>query len=520
MINIPEFNLIPLIAFGYAELHYHLPWLYPVYYRRQPEIIADLPHRLALEKNDSLPLVIIIKDADKYPVHLHKIIVELFDAQGNLAQETFELDIQVQDRWFSRQLFINISSFIPDSEVFINIIFELTCRNKPLKVKNDNFPGISKKPFRTFLAAHGLPLPENWFAGDIHYHSNYTSDQVEFGADISSTITMDKALGLSWFCVTDHSYDLDDMIDDFTKNDPALPKWHDMLQECNEKDSPEVRVIAGEEVSIGNSKGKNVHLLALNQKEFIDGHGDSAEVWGKNKHQHSLKEIPQYKNSENLFIAAHPLEKVPLAQKLTLRRGNWSLDDYQQSNINILQLINSDEPNKIEKNILTWTEYLLKGKKLFITAGNDAHGNFNIMRQISFPFVTLWETHKQIFGRWMTVFESVSNDPLPALAAGRMIVSNGPFLALYIHQLEDKWQMGETCPLRHGSVEYDARTTPEFGEIDTIYCYRGDLNTGTEFRFPVACPVNIALPANGYIRMSLITTNGFTAYTNPIFTNN
>ncbi|MDP8220037.1 MAG: CehA/McbA family metallohydrolase [Candidatus Stygibacter frigidus] len=517
---IPDFELLPLMAIGYAELHYHLPWLYPLYHRRQPEIIADLPHRLALDKTDFLPLSIIIKDADKYPVHLQSITVELLDTCGTCSQEIIELDIQVNSKWFSRLLFIDISSYTPNNVVFTNVNFELTCRNKPLMIKNDNFPGLSKKPFCTWLTKEGLPLPENWYAGDIHYHSDYTSDQVEFGADISSTVTMAKALGLSWFCVTDHSYDLDDTIDDFTKNDPALPKWHDMLKECNEKDSSEVRIIAGEEVSIGNNKGKNVHLLALNQKEFIDGHGDSAEVWGKNIPQHNLCEIPMYKTPENLFIAAHPLEKVSLAQKLTLRRGSWSLEDYQQGDINILQLINSDEPKKIEKDILTWTKYLLQGKKLFITAGNDAHGNFNIMRQISFPFVTLWETHKQIFGRWMTIFESTSNDPLPALATGRMIVSNGPFLAFYIHQLEDKWQMGETCPLRHGSVNYDARTTPEFGEIDTIYCYRGDLDTGKEFRFPLACPVNIALPANGYIRMSLLTTKGFTAYTNPIFTSN
>jgi hypothetical protein len=241
-------------------------------------------------------------------------------------------------------------------------------------------------------------------------------------------------------------------------------------------------------------------------------------VWGKNKPQHSLSEITDLHNSDNLFIAAHPLENVPLSQKITLRRGNWSLSDYQISGVRHLQLINSNDTKAIDKYIKIWSEYLLSGNKFFIMAGNDAHGNFNVMRQIKLPFLSLWESHKQIFGNWLTIFQSEKNDPLPALKAGRMIVSNGPFLSFFLRQLDDKWLMGETCPLRHATVEYEARTATQFGEIDTIYCYRGDCSSGKEFQFPLACPVNIALPQNGYIRLSLITTKGYLAFTNPVFT--
>ncbi len=515
---LPDLNSIPVLAFAYAEIHYHFRFLYPLYYRRQPEIIADLPRSIDLAGFSYLPLLIFIKDAYLFPVHLNKVIATLSDNSGHSNQETFDLDLPVNTSWFSYMLPLDISQFEPETEIFTTIKLKLTCRNKKITVINDNFRGLAKKPFRTWLAAKALNLPSGWFAGDPHYHSNFTSDQVEFGAEISFTRTMALAQGLSWFCVTDHSYDLDDRLDDYTKNDSGLPIWKRMLQECLEYDKQGIRIISGEEISIGNRKGQNVHLLALNHPEFIEGHGDSAEIWGKNKPQHSLTEIPHLKNDNNLFIAAHPMEKVTTAQRLTLRRGNWSLDDYHDSGVNLLQLINSDEPEIIEKNIRTWTNYLLQGEKFFIIAGNDAHGNFNIMRQIKFPFLKLWSTPKQTFGNWLTIFEATENDPLPALKAGRMIVSNGPFLSFYINQLEDKWQLGETCPLRHGTVEYDARTTPRFGEIDTIYCYRGDLETGKEFRFPVACPVNIALPAKGYIRMSLITIKGFTAYTNPIFT--
>lgn len=508
--------VLPLLA-GYAELHYHLKYLYPLYYRKEPEIISDLPARLDLKSSPKLPVAVIIKDAHQFPVELKNIKVIINN--GVIKNiETFEFNELINDKWFSRLIYCDLTGF-SDSDV-INTTVDITIsrKGKTKTIINDNFPGLSKKPYRTLISDHALNLPDNWFAGDPHYHSNFTEDQVEFGADIAITKDMAIASGLSWFCVTDHSYDLDDKLDDCTKNDPELPKWQMMKKTCQSLDDGKCRVIFGEEVSIGNSKGENVHMLSLNYDKFIEGWGDSAEIWFKNKPQHLLKEIKNIKNADVLFIAAHPFEKVPLAQKLTLRRGNWSIVDYDNSGIQIMQLINSDEPKSIEKAMNIWCEYLLKGKKIFICAGNDAHGNFNVMRQINFPFLTLWETHKQTFGNWMTMINGDMNDPLAAMRTGKMIASNGPFLSFRLNELEKDWQMGETCELRHATVFYDARTTKHFGEIDTIYCYRGDIKAGKEFRFPVACPVNIALPENGYIRMSMVTKKGFFAYTNPIFT--
>ena len=143
-------------------------------------------------------------------------------------------------------------------------------------------------------------------------------------------------MGLSWLFVTDHSYDLDDSLTSCTKNDADLPIWNQMQKDVKEYDSNELRIIPGEEVSIGNSKGENVHMLAINHNEFIDGYGDSAEKWFRNKPQHFLNEINKLHKDSNLFIAAHPIEKIPFMQKLTLRRGNWSDEDYQNSGIKFL----------------------------------------------------------------------------------------------------------------------------------------------------------------------------------------
>jgi len=57
--------------------------------------------------------------------------------------------------------------------------------------------------------------------------------------------------------------------------------------------------------------------------------------------QHKLTEIKEKHTVKNLFIAAHPFEKVPFMQKLTLRRGSWNKVDYKNGGIEFLQIINS-----------------------------------------------------------------------------------------------------------------------------------------------------------------------------------
>jgi len=536
-------SFLPLIGL-YAETHYHIKLLKPRYYRKQPEILADVPIRTSKKNNSILPVLLIVKDANLFPILLKKVEIKII-GRNRKINVIKQINKNLSQKYFSETLNINLNQFKPEQTLFITVKFHIEQNSKKYIVLNDNYKNLSKKPFRTYFAEHALPYPENWFAGEPHYHSNYTSDQVEFGADIPSTKEMAKALGLSWFFVTDHSYDLDDKEDDYLINDTNIPKWKKMKDEVKKHNTKDFRIIHGEEVSIGNADRKNVHLLAINHEEFIEGHGDSAEKWFRNKPTTKIAEITNYKiqntnksqiinnqisnkpisnpkisnqKSKSLFIAAHPNERIPFLQKMTLRRGNWQLKDYLQSGIKFLQIINNSDLRLVDKSIAYWKNLLLKGHKFFILAGNDAHGNFNVMRQIKIPYWKLFSSQNQVFGKFLTVFNFPENDPIKGIQSGKTIISSGPFLDFWLEAEKQKYEIGSTVKLEKAKLCYETATSPEFGKIASIDLFIGDNNLHKEKK--VKDPLNNAfliLPKKGYLRMSLSTSKMGRVFTNPIW---
>ena len=535
-------SFLPLIGL-YAETHYHIKLLKPRYYQKQPEIIADVPIRTSRKNNSILPVLLIVKDANLFPILLKKIEIKII-GKNQKIKVIKQINKNISQNYFSEIININLDKFKPEQILFITVKFYIKQNSTKYIVLNDNYKNLSKKPFQTYFAEQPLPYPLDWFAGEPHYHSNYTSDQVEFGADIPATKEMAKSLGLSWFFVTDHSYDLDDKEDNYLINDPDIPKWKKMKAEVKKQDSKDFRIVHGEEVSIGNAEGKNVHLLAINHDEFIEGHGDSAEKWFRNK---PTTKITNYKiqitnksqitneqisnpapcnphlapctsHPEPLFIAAHPNERIPFLQKLTLRRGNWQLEDYLQSGIKFLQIINNSDLNKVDKSIAYWKNLLLKGHKFFILSGNDAHGNFNVMRQIKIPYWKLFSSQHQVFGKFHTVFQYPENNPIKGIKNGKIIISNGPFLDFWLEEKKRKFEIGSTVKLEKAKLCYETATSPEFGKITFINLFIGDINLQKEKK--VKDPLNNAfliLPKKGYLRMSLSTSKMGRVYTNPIW---
>ncbi|MEA1973704.1 MAG: hypothetical protein U9N34_10510, partial [Candidatus Cloacimonadota bacterium] len=460
-------ELIAPLLLQYAEVHYRIRFLKPRYYRELPEIIADLPKRVI--QNRKLPVLIIVKDSDKFPIELHSVIVYIHHTKGILKKE-FYFQKSLSQRYYSNIFFVDLK----DLKTNQNLVIIVKIKTKKDVFFNDNYL-LEPKPFSTYYSEDRLVFPKNWFCGDSHYHSNFTSDQVEFGADIFSTKIMAKAMGLDWFFVTDHSYDLDDVEDDFLRNDPNLPKWEKMKAECKNEDEEDFRVIFGEEISIGNSCRKNVHLLAINNKDFFEGKGDGAEKWFKNKPDLLIEELKLSQRKDNLFIAAHPAEKVPLSQKLTLRRGSWSSKDFENGNIEFGQFINSDDKLDIQNGITFWKSLLLEGKHISLIAGNDAHGNFNSMRQIKSPFLNLFRSKKQIFGNFMTVFFHTKNDPIAGFKNRKLIVSNGPFLDFKMGEFE----IGDIADKAY-SITFEAKTSEEFGKIKFVKIHVGNFITKKE----------------------------------------
>lgn len=494
--------------------------IFPKYFMKEPEIIADLPIRAVKFGKGEIPLVLIVKDADKYPVTINNLEIEIIGT--DTIQQLIKVQEEIDLPWFSKLFTINLEQLPADQNLTIKVHITYTISGKQKTVLNDNYYSLKTNPFSCYYSSEPLPYPEGWYAGDPHYHSNFTSDQVEFGADLPATAKMAKALGLHWFFTTDHSYDLDDYFDNYLRIDPALEKWVALQREVKELDGEDgIRVIPGEEVSIGNTRGENVHMLAVNHKEFIPGFGDSGEQWFKNKPQHSITEIPNLKNEDNLFVAAHCFEQSPLSQRLTLRRGTWLLNDFIESKIDFLQIVNADDRLMILDSINRWINYLLDGHRFKIMAGNDAHGNFNSMRQIKIPYLTLFQTRKQVFGNFHTVFKYHENDPIKGIKSGCVIISNGPFIGFELKTENETFQIGQELKSSKAILNYESGTTAEFGEINTVNLFIGDIDRRKEIK--ISNPENgmeLELPVNGYVRMSLTTMKLGLAYTNPLWIKN
>jgi len=92
-------------------------------------------------------------------------------------------------------------------------------------------------PIMVNISSEDLPRFDNWYYGDTHQHTNYTYNIYEIGAPIYATIAADRALGLDWMIVTDHSFDLDNS------------KWTQQRDEVQQNSTSYFRVIQGEEVS-------------------------------------------------------------------------------------------------------------------------------------------------------------------------------------------------------------------------------------------------------------------------------
>ncbi|RMF63895.1 MAG: hypothetical protein D6743_10070, partial [Calditrichaeota bacterium] len=256
----------------YAEIHYSFRGIYSRLKTREPEIIADVPHRV--EPGMPLPILLLIKDAHRFPIQLKDVIVRV-ECGRKKTHEVFPLTQAINTPWWNHVLRCALPpGFSGPCKVDVSV--QYTIRGQHKVAHNDNYVGTSHAPFEVYVSRWPLPKTAGWCFGEFHSHSDYTSDQVEFGAPLSSTKELAKALGLRFFCATDHSYDLDDHADDFLRNDPQLNKWQRFLQEVRElnRDDPDFVIVPGEEVSAGNHRNRNVHFLILNNSGFLPGDGD------------------------------------------------------------------------------------------------------------------------------------------------------------------------------------------------------------------------------------------------------
>jgi len=525
----------------YAETHYRFKYFFSLYKKSEPEIIADAPHRVDPDK--SYPIMILVKDAHLYPVELRSVKVTLTHNAKKVYTHTFEFSpgISLSAHYWHKIIEIPFSGSLSSCfGLMYGDVEIVTIQNGTLRVtRNNNHRFTSKVPLKFFRSKTHLPAINNWIYGDAHTHSTFTDDQVEFGSPISAAPKLCRAMGLSFFGVTDHSYDLDDRIDNYLVNDHELPKWKKLQFEIDKLNSHEndFAILRGEEVSCSNCDNSNVHFLLFGNRKFFHGTGDGGEKWFKTQSEYTIQEILAAKEKNVITYASHPTEEVPFLQRMLLRRGEWAVSDMAEKELNGIQILNGETGEGFFRGMEIWKWMLKRGEKKFLLAGNDAHGNFNRFVQIRIPMLSFIEKESQIFGKMKTaVFTSEISETaiIDAIGKGRTVVTNGPLLTIEIEtDTPDIGKVGETVIGNAFVVKLQAATTDEFGKFSSIKIFYGVIGKNEQKLFEIKefnNPYSIHTISNwhraenfSYIRAELFTHNahgidreGF-CYTNPIW---
>lgn len=517
--------LLPII--GYLEIHYRLRYFpFSRYFKKEPEIYVDAPHRIS--PGQDLPISLVIKDANKYPITLKNVQIKIVNESDKTLEFDYKYNKKLNELWFEEIYYIDHTELSGDLKIWCEILFE---RNgKKRTVINHNVKTSEVFPLITQVDEDPLPGSEYFLWGDLHYHSNYTEDFIEFGAPLKSTKSASTALGLDFLAITDHSYDLDDKYSSWEDPDLNLKKWNDSRREiANLNKSNGTLLIPGEEISAQNKNGKIVHTLMLNNPNFIPGSGDSGEKPIKRYSEHTVKDVINMQTDNSLVLAAHPFYEFPKPHQILLNRGSWSLDDCNNPNLTGLQILNGKIEHVLTEQLNTWIKLLLSGKKMYIYAGNDSHGNFNRYHQSNIPLLFTKQHDSYILGKCRTGLINNCNlnvnDIIVNLKAGKCIITNGPAIKTIIN---DKYSYGDTIKSSSLNIKFEFLSSSSFGFLREAIIYKGIFGTSSEEIIDTIywnqnsfhALVNKEIKwgrESGYIRIELKTKKEKYCLTNPIW---
>jgi len=474
-----EFNgMLPLAAL-YAETHYRFRFFpFSLYYRKQPEILFDTP--LRLEPDEALPVFLMIKDAHLFPISAQKVTIIVRRGSHKITRQ-FMLNERVDRSFWFRIFHLDLKEF-PAGELTVDASLEVIsiANGRGSIVHNDNHPGLSHAPFKVHKAADPLPLLPGWSAGELHCHTSFGTDQVEFGAPLSVYQSAAKAMGHRWVALTDHAYNLDDFPEDYLTNDPEQVKWAAFLAEVEQanRDDPSVILLPGEELTCRSSTGRNIHLLLIGQRNLLIGTGDDAQDWFNTRSELNVSEALAKIDPHTAAIAAHPLTPISFLEKLLINREVWTTSDLNQDGLNGWQIWNGQLDEGFQRGMNLWQAALDQGKKIYIYAGNDAHGNFNRYRQIRLPMLSMREDSCHLFGRVTTRLKTGQSCSeaaiIKALQSGNSVVSNGPALDIRVNSKSSAAGIGNQINIDQSSeVVMEYITTPEFGKVKEIKLFCG-----------------------------------------------
>lgn len=459
-----------LPALPYAETHFKfkLPWS-PLF-RPWPEIFLDAPSFCIPERTP--PVYLVLKDADYYPVKVLEVDVVLQGGSGKMRRQTLQMGLRCEENLSFLPLSVDFSGF-EGEDLALN--GKITVENKAGKRRtfvNCNFPGISPSPLRIRLLKSFLPYPEGWYGGEMHCHSDFSSDPVEFGAPLEVLQQAGASLGMGFVLCTDHSYDFYYRKARYMESTDPAANFQAYRSEAD-KLNLAVRegfglpvMLAGEEVSCGNHRGENVHLLVAGHAEFLPGLGDGGRRWLNNKPDLSVGEVLE-RLGETPSFAAHPRAVIGALERFVFRRGMWHEEDLGHG-VGGLQFWNGHRGTDFQTGRKFWVDQLLAGRRLFPIGANDAHGDLNRNIGVKTPLFSLYENRKHVFGNVRTVVRSGRKtvaDVQGALRRGDLFCTDGPFL---------------TLGLEEGTLLVAARSSEDFGALEKVALFAGRKGAGSE----------------------------------------
>ena len=486
-------SFIPGEKLHYAETHFKfkLPW--SLLYKPWPEILVDAPFQFVPGVEPTLWVV--VRDAHRFPTLIEK---------AEINGKTFELQIQAKEQFEFHPIKLGkLEAGVHeiDCKIYAKRISENGECTATKVFSRWNYPGLKPKPLKIQVLAEEPPKAPGFIAGEMHCHTHYSADHVEHGATPKVLQQAAKAVGLDFVSCTDHAYDFAYTTEDYTKEASSPLTRFDALREEVRKlnqaaDMP--LMIAGEEVSAGNSKGENVHMTVLGPEGYLPGLGDCGRNWLDNKPTFKIPKLLEMTTAH--CFAAHPMQPMGYLEKFIFRRGYWSHKDLNldaNHKIRGIQFWNGirDEGFKLGRE--WWIEELGKGNYLLPIGGNDAHGDLNETTFVSMPLISLGNSKEHVFGKVRTVVKldpsvilsevegSKKNLSLKSLneafAGDNCYITDGP--ALW-------WERGEK------TVTFHARNTQDFGgafRYIRIFGRRRS-NSGKLAKAEVVCMESLVLP--------------------------
>lgn len=402
-------SFLPGEKLQYAETHFKfkLPW--SLLYRPWPEIIFDMAYQVT---PDCIPtLWIVVRDADRFPTTIESVELHIQNRQEDFCDSrTIELNQIVQKSF--QFLPISVGPLAPgkykiDVKAKVSRVVKDGEAPRHMEFSRWNLPGLKPEPLSLQVLAEMPPKPQGYVAGETHCHTYFSCDHVEYGATPAVMQQAAKAIGLDFVSCTDHAYDFAFTEEDYTKEaESPVPRFQALRDEIARLPKPPQMplMLAGEEVSAGNSKGENVHVTVLAPDGYLPGLGDCGRYWLDNRPTRKLEQI--LSDTKAHCFAAHPFQQMGLLEKFIFRRGYWTPQDLhldKPHSIRGFQFWNGIRDEGFQLGREFWISELGKENYLLPIGGNDAHGDLNDNTAVHLPLISLKHSRAHTFGKVRTV---------------------------------------------------------------------------------------------------------------------